>query len=173
MCEDDGDFAPILPLSRDMNEVRRAIDALTPVGSMTYSTMGLIWGWRLLTPDWRDVWGGTLHPVDPDEKKYLGVRKAIVLLTDGEDNYGSALDAAPNRSAACTAAKDAGIEIFVVAAMNPSLIGTGLSRGLTRCSSQDDYPDRTYVFLNNRSKEDLEKAFRQIALQLLVVRRTH
>ena len=171
LCGDD--FVPILPLSRDMSEVRSTIDALTPVGDATYSTMGLIWGRRLLTHEWREVWGGAVHPVDPDDEKYLGVRKAIVLLTDGEDNYDDDLGAASDRSAACTAAKDAEIEIFVVAAMNPSKIGTDLSRGLTDCSSQDDYPDRTYVFLDNHTKEDLEDAFRQIALQLLVVRRTH
>ena len=170
---DGGRFAPILPLSRDMDEVRRAIDALTPVGSATYSTMGLIWGRRLLTPEWRPVWGGEVHPVDPNDEDSLGVRKAIVLLTDGEDNYDDVLGAAPDRGAACTAAKRAGIEIFVVAAMNPSEIGTALSRGLTECSSQSDHPDRTYVFLENYTREDLEDAFRQIAHQLLVVRRTH
>ena len=173
-CRDGGwAFAPILPLSRDMDEVRDAIDALTPVGPATYSTMGLIWGRRLLTHEWRDVWGGDVHPVDPNDESSLGVRKAIVLLTDGEDNYDDYIGAADDRSAACTAAKNAGIEVFVVAAMNPSRIGTHLSDGLTACSSQSDRPDRTYVFLNNATKEDLEEAFRQIALQLLVVRRTH
>ena len=166
-------FVPILPLSRDMGEVRRTIDALTPVGYATYSTMGLIWGRRLLTPEWRPVWGGEVHPVDPDDEDSLGVRKAIVLLTDGEDNYGSDLDAAPHRLAACTAAKRAGIEIFVVAAMNPSEIDKLLSIRLAKCSSRNEYPDRTHVFLENHTREDLEDAFRQIARQLLVVRRTH
>ena len=175
LCSDEAwnAFAPILPLRRDMGEVRGAIDALIPVGTATYSTMGLIWGRRLLTHDWRSVWGGKVHPVDPDDESALGVRKAIVLLTDGEDNYDDDLGAASDRSAACTAAKDAEIEIFVVAAMNPSEIGTPLSRGLRDCSSQSDHPDRTYVFLDNHTKEDLEDAFRQIAHQLLVVRRTH
>ena len=175
MCSDDSwdTFVPILPLSRDMGAVRSAIDALMPVGTATYSTMGLIWGRRLLTPEWRPVWGGEVHPVHPDDEDSLGVRKAIVLLTDGEDNYRTALGAARDRSAACAAAKRAGIEVFVVAAMNPAEIGGGLSRGLTDCSSQSDDPDRTYVFLENHTKEDLEDAFRQIAHQLLVVRRTH
>ena len=169
----DGYFAPILPLSRDMDEVRRAIDTLHPAGGATYSTMGLIWGRRLLTPEWRSVWGGEIHPVDAGDASTLGMRRAIVLLTDGEDNYGAHVGAAPDRDAACTAAKRAGIEIFVVAAMNPAKIGSGLSRGLTDCSSQRDDPDRTYVFLDNHTKEDLEDAFRQIAQQLLVVRRTY
>ena len=175
LCSDNSwnAFAPILPLSRDMGEVRGAIDALIPVGTATYSTMGLIWGRRLLTPGWRPVWGGAVHPVDPNDEGSLGVRKAIVLLTDGEDNYDESLGAARDRGAACTAAKKAGIEIFVVAAMNPDEIGSGLSRGLTSCSSQSGNSDRTYVFLNNHTKEDLEDAFRQIARQLLVVRRTH
>ena len=118
-----------------------------------------------------------MHPVDPSRNEYLSVRKAIVLLTDGEDNYDDTLGAAPNRSEACTAAKRAGIEIFVVAALDRSRIGSALERGLTECSSKDDRPDRTYLFfklfLKNRTREDLEDAFRQIALQLLVVRRTH
>lgn len=166
-------FAPILPLTRDMDEVRDAIGALAAVGPATYSTMGLIWGRRLLTHTWRDVWGGDVHPVDPDDEESLGVRKAIVLLTDGEDNYDDFVGAADDRGAACTAAKDAGIEIFVVTAMDPGRIGTRLSDGLTECSSQSDHPDRTYVFLNNATEEDLEEAFRRIATQLLVVRRTH
>ena len=170
ICSSD---IPILPLNQNMSEVRNAIDALIPIGDQTYSTMGLIWGTRLLTPKWRRVWGGRVHPVNPSKNKYLGVRKAIVLLTDGEDNYDDRIGAAPNRSEACTAAKDAGIEIFVVAAMNPSKIGSELSKGLTDCSSQSGHPDRTYVFLDNHTREDLEDAFRQIAQQLLVVRRTH
>ena len=139
---------------------------------MTYSTMGLIWGRRLLTPEWRSVWGGEVHPVDPSDESSLGVRKAIVLLTDGEDNY-NALVGAPDRSAACTAAKRAGIEIFVVAALNPAYITTSYTRGLRDCSSQDDHPDRKYVFLDNRTTTDVEEAFREIARQLAVVRRTH
>ena len=166
-------FAPILPLTRDMDEVRDAIDALAAVGPATYSTMGLIWGRRLLTHTWREVWGGDVHPVDPDDEESLGVRKAIVLLTDGEDNYDDFIGAAKDRGAACTAAKEAGIEIFVITAMDPTRVGTHLSDGLTDCSSQGDHPDRTYVFLNNATKEDLEEAFRRIATQLLVVRRTH
>ena len=43
-------FAPILPLSGDMDEVRGAIDTLAPIAPQTYSTMGLIWGRRALTP---------------------------------------------------------------------------------------------------------------------------
>ena len=97
-----------------------------------------------------------------------------MLLTDGEDNYSDRDGGASDRSAACTAAKEAGIEIFVVAAMNPASVGTRLSRGLTACSSQsDDHPDRTYTFLRNHTKEALADAFRQIALQLVVVRRTY
>ena len=50
----------------------------------------------------------------------------VVLLTDGEDNYGAALGGASDRSVACTAAKDAGIEFFVVAAMGRGKVGTKL-----------------------------------------------
>ena len=76
----------------------------------------------MLTPAWRDVWGDREHPVDQG----ADVRKAIVLLTDGNDSMCSTLDSdcsitrmGYDRADACTAVKAAGSEVFVVAAMLP------------------------------------------------------
>ena len=98
--------------------------ALSAVGVKTFSALGVLWDHRMLLSSWRGVWGGTVHPVDPTSSSGRGVRKAIVLLTDGRDSVcngegGHCNDSALgiSRTEACTQAKRAGIEVFVVAAM--------------------------------------------------------
>ena len=120
-----------------------------------------------------------VHPVDPDSENGKGVRKAIVLLTDGEDNQCGGGDRSCSRhkslgisrETACNLAKEAGIEIFVIAAMDPKEVSGGLANSLRNCSSQADNPTGKYVFINNTSKKDLEDAFADIANQLTIFRR--
>ena len=166
---------PIFPLSTEASEIVQYIGDLRAIGGWTNSPMGLLWGQRLLTPEWRDVWGGGDHPKDvsPD------VRKAIVLLTDGEDTHCGDNDQDCERSSVgydradvCTAAKDAGAEIFVVAAMPPSQVTGDFGAGLIACSSQDERPG-TYTFLNNSDAATLRAAFTSIANQLRSVRRIY
>ena len=83
-CHDD--TPPILPLTSSRTAIDAAIDALEPIGSRTYSSLGVLWGQRLLTHAWKAVWGDAVHPVNPTTGVNKGTRKAIVLLTDGEDN---------------------------------------------------------------------------------------
>ena len=175
------DGAPvILPLATDPDTVVNAIDALTPIGSRTYSALGLLWGQRLLDHAWKDVWGDSVHPVDPSARESDGVRKAIVLLTDGEDTHcgignescaGSALGF--SRADACAEAKTAGTEIFVVAAMHPNQVSGALGDSLRACSSDSATSDVVYAFLNNSTDVELEAAFTVIADQLQAVRRVY
>ena len=110
-------------------------------------------------------------------------RKALVLLTDGEDNQcgtepnkspGNCAPslAAQQRQEACTAAKDDGIEIFVIAAMVPHLVSGALEQGLRDCSSEGEREGR-HVFVNNATPESLEAAFSNIANQLGGFRRVY
>ena len=172
----------ILPLSTDRTAVIDAIDGLSPIGERTYSALGVLWGQRMLLSSWRSVWGGAgaVHPVDPASADGRGVRKVIVLLTDGEDSICGAGNVACTDSAvgisrteACTQAKNTGTEIFVVAAMYPDMVSTELGESLIECSSQSDDSEQTYVFLNNATPENLQAAFEDIANQLQVVRRLH
>ena len=170
----------ILPLSTDRTAIIGAIDGLSAVGARTYSALGVLWGQRMLLSSWRSVWGGTVHPVDPASADGKGVRKVIVLLTDGhdsicgDDNFACTDSAIGiSRTDACTQAKNAGIEIFVVAAMHPDQVSTDFGTTLTECSSESDDSDETYAFLNNATPESLQTAFESIANQLRVVRRTH
>lgn len=102
------------------------------------------------------------------------MQKALVLLTDGDDNYpdpDKALVTA-RRNQACTAAKDNGISVFTIAAMEARKVGA-LTEPLRQCSSQADDPAGTYVFINNNTAEKLQTAFQQVATQLVRFRRMH
>ena len=175
------DGAPvILPLATDPDPIVDAIDALTPIGNRTYSALGLLWGQRLLDHAWKDVWGDSVHPVDPSARESDGVRKAIVLLTDGEDTHcgignESCADSTLgfSRADACAEAKKAGTEIFVVAAMHPDKVSDGLGDSLRACSSDSATSDVVYAFLNNSTDAELEAAFTVIADQLRAVRRVY
>ena len=172
----------IMPLTTDIATVKSKIQGLQAKGKATNSTLGVAWGHRLLASSWRTVWGDdATHPVDQAE----GVQKALVLLTDGEDNYpdtpgnvgaGSFSQGrkviAARLNQACTATKNAGIKVFTIAAMQESRVGE-LGDALTACSSQADDPNGNYVFINNATSEDLEGAFRQIARQLVRFRRIY
>lgn len=179
LCENDP--GSILPLTADASDLVSAIENLKPVGSGTYSALGLLWGQRLLTHSWKDVWGDSVHPVDPEAEGSTGARKAIVLLTDGEDSQCSLRDPTCDktdvgiaREDACEHVKAAGIEIFVIAAMQPDKVSETLGKSLSACSSQKpDDPNSKYVFLNNTTPEDLETAFADIANQLKVFRRVY
>ena len=169
-AQDCGGPAPITPLMTDLDTIDQRIDAMGD-GSATYSTVGVAWAHRLLDPDWRLYWGAnTTHPRD----KADDVQKAIVLLTDGEDNvlyYDSLKET--HRTYACDAAKKAGIKIFTIAAMNPRFVSSREGTSLRKCSSEADDPDGTYVFVNNTSPDLLKGAFQQIGRQLSRFRRVY
>ena len=176
LCENDP--GSILPLTGDALALVSAIEDLKPVGWGTYSALGLLWGQRLLTHSWKDVWGDSVHPVDPEAEESVGARKAIVLLTDGEDSQCSLHDPTCDktdvgiaREVACDHVKNADIEIFVIAAMQPDKVSETLGDSLSACSSEDKNPDGKYVFLENATRKDLEASFADIANQLTMFRR--
>ena len=81
-------------------------------------------------------------PLDATAAENEGLGKVIVLLTDGEDNYcGDAAgvcvesDVGIDRSEACMLAKNAGSEIFVIAAMPPEDVSTALGESLCNDSA--------------------------------------
>ena len=158
----DARGATLLPLATSRQVIEDAINGMKAVGVRTYSTTGVLWAQRVLSHQWKRTWGNPVHPLDPAVAENESLRKVIVLLTDGEDTD-------PNE--ACTLAKNAGTEIFVVAAMPPEDVSGGLAQSLRRCSSEADNPGGTYVFINNENEEGLRAAFHEIANQLLKVRR--
>ena len=123
----------------------------------------------MLSPAWREIWGAGTHPMDTE----TGVPKIIVLLTDGADTVCGDADPectssglAVGRAEACEAAKAEGIEIYVVAAMAPELVSRELGAALRSCASS---PEHAYI--NNPDAEALLDAFRNIATELVSLRR--
>ena len=160
-------FSPVLPLTTNVSKIKSAIRDLEGTGSATYSAVGLLWGHRLLAPQWRSRWGDPVHPVKLSQ--YPSAQKALVLLTDGRDTYPryTAAKREEHRQIACQAAKDAGIKVFVVG------IGSRHDRqSLTQCSSQADDPSGQYVFIHGSDiAENLKNTFEQIGRQLIRFRR--
>ena len=153
----------ILPLTTDTGTIKGAIQALGIQGSATYSAPGIVWAHRLLAHEWRSVWGANrTHPVNPTE--HTDAQKALVLLTDGEDNH--VREAEEHRQHACQAAKDDGITVFTIAAMKTDGGYAAFKEALKDCASKPEY-----AFVNNATPEALEDTFQQIAAQLARFRR--
>ena len=155
-------YPPVLPLTDDPQAARAAINSLAAVGVSTMSALGIAGGAHQLQAGTSDM-------------------QAIVLLTDGVDNQChrnyprtcSAFRVVEIRAEECTRAKDAGIRIFVVAAMAPRHVSSDLADQLRACSSEADDADGTYTFLNNADAESLEAAFINIAGQLQPMRKIY
>lgn len=78
----------ISPLLTTKTEVIAAIDEMEPWHrGGTLSNLGMVWGWRTLSPNWRGMWaGGDLAdlPLDYDHEE---VDKVAILLTDGDNVF--------------------------------------------------------------------------------------
>lgn len=155
-------YPPVLPLTDDPEAARAATNGLAAVGTSTMSVLGIAGGAHHLQAGTSDT-------------------QAIVLLTDGVDNacpdnwprFCSAPEVVRIRAAECTRAKEAGIRIFVVAAMAPRQVSGDLADQLRACSSEGDDSEGTYTFLNNADAESLEAAFLNIAGQLQPMRKIY
>lgn len=82
----------ITPLTASKSTILSAITALTANGS-TEIPLGVAWGWRLISPSWRGMWGGEMDasnlPLDYDTPL---MTKVVIVMTDGDndiswDNY--------------------------------------------------------------------------------------
>lgn len=82
----------ILPLQTSKAKAKQAIDAMVPESVGTLTNVGLAWGWRMLSPNWRGLWGtsGQWNSTTPAELPLdyntPGMDKAVILLTDGLTN---------------------------------------------------------------------------------------
>lgn len=50
----------------------------------TMGHLGLVWGWRMLSPSWRGLWDSSAYPHDYDPQK---VEKIVVFMTDGANGF--------------------------------------------------------------------------------------
>lgn len=75
----------ITRLTNQRSTLDSAVTALTAVGG-THIPTGAAWGWRLISPSWRGLWGGSMDtnnlPLDYNSDLMI---KAMILMTDGQN----------------------------------------------------------------------------------------
>jgi Flp pilus assembly protein TadG len=77
---------PILPLTAEKTTVLAALDGMGAWSrGGTAGNEGLAWGWRVLSPRWRGLWGGSTPSDMPLDYGTSQAEKVIVLLTDGNN----------------------------------------------------------------------------------------
>jgi Flp pilus assembly protein TadG len=168
---------PITVMTNDKSDLKAAVSQLINPRGNTHTNVGAVWGWRLLSPDWRNAWGTTMDannlPLDYDEPLS---QKVMILMTDGDntmpDNFATAYgflsedhlvnnddvdDAADVLDAklltVCNAMKAKGIIIYTIG------LGDELDATLPllkSCASTSDY------FFDARTSADLDSAFHTI-----------
>jgi Flp pilus assembly protein TadG len=78
----------ITPLITSKSDVLDAIDDMGPWHrGGTMANLGLAWGWRVLSPSWRDLWGGGSPEGLPLDYHTPNMHKVIILLTDGNNEW--------------------------------------------------------------------------------------
>ncbi len=182
---------PITPLTAKKSTIKSRIAALQPwhrQRGATHTNIGLVWGWRTLSPRWRGLWNGA--PSDlPLDYATENMDKAVIVLTDGDNTLltttvngstASRYTAYPNLAAlgatssnvttklnqrttsVCTAIKTAGITVYAITfGDSPSSTGQSLMRG---CASSPA------LYWHSPDGTNLRTVFRTIGTQLSKLR---
>lgn len=133
--------SPILPLTKDLDAVRRHVNGLTATGG-TSSYQGLIWGARSLISQWQQAW--QITPVVSSD-----LQQHLILFTDGDDsnNYFDEL-------------VQAGLCQVIQNKFNiqMSFIGFGVNNNRIRQFEDCAGKDKVY---DAQSSADLEKFFKE------------
>ncbi len=168
---------PHLTLRGDVDEA--IDDMVSHYWGYTHIPLGLVWGWRLLSPQWRGDWGSVDLPLDYDEPLS---DKVVVLLTDGVNTahssiftaYGWLADGALGTTSSqatntlnqklsniCTAMKNEGIIIYAITFEVPNNdAGTVIRNLFENCATSPGH------YFNSYGGGQLNTAFRTIANQL-------
>ncbi|WP_246008332.1 pilus assembly protein TadG-related protein [Afifella aestuarii] len=68
------------------------INNMSALGN-TYLNIGAVWGWRMLSPSWRGLWGGDMETYNlPLDYENNLISKAAILMTDGRNEVSGALN---------------------------------------------------------------------------------
>lgn len=79
---------PITPLQASKQTALTAISNMGPWSrGGTMGNLGLAWGWRVLSPNWRGMWGGATPATLPMDYHTPLMDKVIVMLTDGVNEW--------------------------------------------------------------------------------------
>jgi Flp pilus assembly protein TadG len=178
------DVQPVVPLNDNFSALKSKVNSLQALGS-TNIIEGAAWGWRVLS---------SRAPFTEGQlENNPGVRKIMVLLTDGTNNLGQIsnslgsshtsygyltdgrlglsggsssqiIDAMNDKTLqACTNAKKDGVEIYTIRLEEPNVTTGNM---LKDCASDADH----YIDVPNRAL--LDDAFSKIADRISVIRLT-
>jgi Flp pilus assembly protein TadG len=182
--EDDGEgpnrscAGPIVELTRDVGRMRDAIGEMKPnPGSGTNIAQGMVWAWRVLSPD---------APFDQGARyEDSGTQKALVLLSDGRNEIGDDytsygyLDSGRlgqgwqgaigqmnrNITTVCEAVKAKRIRVYMILLQ---VNDRETQRIFEDCASDNDEGEKLYYYApDNRT---LEEAFQSIGEDLTTIR---
>lgn len=150
---------PVTRLTSDPAALQAQISSLSAYGE-TYIAPGLLWGWRLLSP----------NAPFADGAAYGSKQKYIVLMTDGANTHSASYpghgawdvnDANSITAQTCSAIKAKGVKIFAVAFM---VTDATIVNVLQNCATA---PINYY---SATSTSDLNAAFSSIASSIMTVR---
>lgn len=78
----------ITPLVDQRATIEAAVDEMLPWHrGGTTGNLGLVWGWRALSPEWQGEWGGDTPnnlPMSYDEDQ---MEKVVIMMTDGQNQF--------------------------------------------------------------------------------------
>jgi len=175
----------ITTLTNKKADLLAAINNLQYPRGNTHIPVGAVWGWRLLSPQWRGLWGGDMDANDlPLEYDEPLSQKAMILMTDGINtmsssiytsygwlkdgnlgttNSGTAVTKLNNKTTTiCNAMKAKGVLIYTIVFGNGS--DTTSKNLMKNCASETDF----YFF--SPSSESLKSAFKAIGDSLSKLR---
>ncbi len=165
----------VTPLTSDRTTIESGINGMVANGG-THINVGAVWGWRMLSPRWRGLWGGEMNAKDlPLDYNTPKMNKAAIIMTDGENtiynnvdsahgylnegrlgttNYNAAVDEMDDRLLEiCTSMKDNNITVYTVSFGS---LGWSTRNMMRDCATQPDY------YFDSPSNTELQAAFRAI-----------
>lgn len=90
----------ITPLIATKSMITAAIDEMLPWHrGGTTGNLGLVWGWRVVSPAWRGLWGGASPGSLPLDYGTPLMDKVVVMLTDGNNQFYDWPNHSPNGGA--------------------------------------------------------------------------
>lgn len=164
--------APVVPLTSDKDMLKRTVDAYVADG-VTAGHNGTAWAWNLISPtfstDLAPIWPTVSAPAAYSD---TNTSKTAILMTDGAYNSKNGMYI-PGRAGefsqiavdTCTAMKAAGIRVYTV--------GFELAGNVTAINTLTDCASNPSDFYEASNAEELGKAFRAIANDIVRLRLTN
>jgi Flp pilus assembly protein TadG len=173
----------IVPLTSDRDRLIGIAKTLDATGS-TAGQLGALWAWNLISPKWATIWGTDSAPVAYGNDK---TDKVVILMTDGVYNtisgvnWGDMSTEAGTASTAsvdiCTNMKAQGITVYTVGfdlpGINPPAARDRATETLKDCAGKTGHPNPEQFFYQADNEDELRKAFRNIANDIVRVRLTN